>query len=158
MWGPASGRIDLWNKDTLAPSLPPCRQRRRLVSRSIEFEKDSLSGREMKRMLLAVLGIAWGLFVTWASIYAANHIHWPEVKSRATGCNDLEHCAPHARFVAELLASLLWPAIAFGVLNVVAYRRWSGRRWSIAFGVATLLAILFYVAPYALPASGLVRG
>lgn len=27
----------------------------------------------------------------------------------------------------------------------------------IAFGVATLLAILFYVAPYALPASGLVH-
>ncbi|MDR8916775.1 hypothetical protein FEP54_00476 [Burkholderia multivorans] len=39
----------------------------------------------MKRMLLAVLGIAWGLFVTWASLYVANHIHWPEVKSRATG-------------------------------------------------------------------------
>lgn len=88
----------------------------------------------MKRMFLAVLGIAWGLFVTWASIYAANHIDWPEVKPHATGCNDLEHCAPHARFVVELLASLLWPAIAFGVLNVVAYRRWSGRRWSIAFG------------------------
>ncbi|HEF4745761.1 TPA: hypothetical protein SAO08_005680 [Burkholderia multivorans] len=111
----------------------------------------------MKRMLLAVLGIAWGLFVTWASLYVANHIHWPEVKSRATGCNDLEHCAPHARFVVELLASLLWPAIAFGVLNVLAYRRWSGRRWSLAFGAATLLAILSYVAPYALPAWGLVR-
>ncbi|MBU9466221.1 hypothetical protein LGM75_14375, partial [Burkholderia multivorans] len=26
-----------------------------------------------------------------------------------------------------------------------------------AFGVATVLAILFYVAPYALPASGLMR-
>lgn len=61
----------------------------------------------MKRMFLAILGIAWGLFVTWASIYAANHIDWPEVKSHATGCNDLEHCAPHARFVVELLASLL---------------------------------------------------
>ncbi|AOI91708.1 hypothetical protein [Burkholderia pseudomultivorans] len=111
----------------------------------------------MKRTVLAVLGIAWGLFVTWASIYAANHIHWPEVKSHATGCNDMEHCAPHARFVAELLASLLWPAVVFGMLNAVAYRRWSGRSWSIAFGVATLLAILFYVAPYAIPSFGLAH-
>ncbi|KVN33946.1 hypothetical protein WT11_15180 [Burkholderia stagnalis] len=105
----------------------------------------------MKRMALAVLGFAWGLLVTWATIYAVNHIHWPEVKSHATGCNDMEHCTSHAKFLWGMFAMLLWPAITFAILNAVAYERWPGRRWGGAFFVVTLLAVLFYCKPYVAP-------
>lgn len=106
----------------------------------------------MKRFSLSILGLMWGLFITWASIYTSNHIHWPETPARTTGCNDMEHCASHTTFVWGLLAMLLWPAIAFAVLNAVAYNRWSARNWGISFGGLTLLVALFYLAPYFVPA------
>uniref|UniRef100_A0A0S4TYC1 Putative transmembrane protein n=1 Tax=Ralstonia solanacearum TaxID=305 RepID=A0A0S4TYC1_RALSL len=61
----------------------------------------------MKRIALAILGCVWGLLVTWVSVYVFNQIHWPEVQSHATGCNDMEHCASHATFIGGMLATLL---------------------------------------------------
>ncbi|HIC7211732.1 hypothetical protein [Burkholderia stabilis] len=105
----------------------------------------------MKRLALAMLGIAWGLLITWITIYILNQIHWPEVKSHATGCNDMEHCTSHAKFLWGMLAMLLWPAVAFATLNVAAFKRWSGRRWRFTFIALTLFTILFYLAPYVAP-------
>ncbi|ESS47015.1 hypothetical protein L665_03398 [Ralstonia solanacearum SD54] len=42
-------------------------------------------------------------------------------------------------------------------MNAVAFRRWSGRKWGIAFVVLTVLVVLFYLAPYAASALGLVH-
>ncbi|MBN3787573.1 hypothetical protein [Burkholderia sp. Ac-20353] len=110
----------------------------------------------MKRLSFAVLGFVWGLLITWATVYILNQIRWPEVKSHATGCNDAEHCASHAKFLLGMLATLLWPAIAFAALNVVVFKRWSGRRWGFAFFVLTLFSVLFYLAPYVTPYLGQV--
>ncbi len=109
----------------------------------------------MKRMALAVLGFVWGLLITWATIYVLNHIHWTEMKSHATGCDDMEHCTSHTKFVWGMLATLLWPAVVCAVLNAIAYKRWPGRYWRWAFFVVTLLAILFYGKPYVVPYLGL---
>ncbi|AOE90196.1 hypothetical protein ACPPTR_13435 [Ralstonia pseudosolanacearum] len=111
----------------------------------------------MKRIALAVLGFVWGLLVTWVSVYVFNHIHWPEVQSHATGCNDMEHCKSHTILIWGMLATLLWPAVTFAILNAVAFRRWSGRKWGIAFVVLTVLVVLFYLAPYVASALGLVH-
>ncbi|MBN3788723.1 hypothetical protein G3N94_17700 [Burkholderia sp. Ac-20353] len=110
----------------------------------------------MKRIGLATLGFVWGLLVTWAAVYTFSHMHWPTPPSHSTGCNDMEHCSPHAVFVMTTLGLLLWPALAFCVLNAVAYKRWSNRKWGIVFAVGTLIVVLFYLASYAVPASGLV--
>ncbi|CAN0622484.1 protein of unknown function [Burkholderia multivorans] len=47
-----------------------------------------------------------------------------------------------------MLFILLWPSVVFAALNAIAYRRWSLRKWCIAFAVVTLLAILFHLATY----------
>ena len=109
----------------------------------------------MKRTGLALLGFVWGLLVTWASGYTFSHIHWPTPPSHSTGCNDLEHCGSHAAFFLVTLGLLIWPAILFCVLNAVAYKRWSNRRWGTVFAVVTLFVVLFYLATYAVPALGL---
>ncbi|KWB18666.1 hypothetical protein WL32_22285 [Burkholderia cepacia] len=109
----------------------------------------------MKRTGLALLGFVWGLLVTWASGYTFSHMHWPTPPPHSTGCNDLEHCGSHAAFFLVTLGLLIWPAIVFCLLNAVAYKRWSNRKWGTVFAVATLLVVLFYLATYAVPALGL---
>lgn len=110
----------------------------------------------MKRFSLAGLGFVWGLLVTWASVYMFSHLHWPEPQSHVSGCNDMEHCGSHVAMVSGLLTFLLCPAVAFAALNAYAFRRWSRRKWGTAFGIGTLLVILFYFASYAVPRFGLV--
>ena len=104
-----------------------------------------------------MLGFVWGVGVTWASVYAVARIHWPTKAVSGSACNDMEHCASHAAFVTGLFASLLWPAAAFAVLNGVAYKRWSGRKWGAVFCVVTILVELFYLAPHVASTLGLVR-
>jgi hypothetical protein len=108
----------------------------------------------MKRIALVVLGFVWGLLVTWATVYVLNRIHWPEVKSHATSCNDMEHCTSHGKFLWGMLAMLLWPAVAFAALNAMAFSRWSRRRWGVAFFALTFCAVLFYGKPYVAPYLG----
>ncbi|MBR8244323.1 hypothetical protein [Burkholderia multivorans] len=100
----------------------------------------------MKRMAFAVLGFVWGLLVTGASFYVFNRLDWAKPSRPAVGCG--ESCASLAGLVATMLFILLWPSIACAVLNAIAYRRWSVRKWCIAFVVVTLLAILFHLATY----------
>ncbi|VWC65729.1 MULTISPECIES: hypothetical protein [Burkholderia] len=111
----------------------------------------------MKRLAVAILGFIWGLLVSWASLYTFSHIHWSATPSHSTGCNDMEHCAPHAVFIVGLLALTLWPSFAFATLNAFAYRRWSSRTWMVAFVATTLLVVLFHLVSYAAPALGFLR-
>ncbi|RXV67174.1 hypothetical protein D1006_17925 [Burkholderia stabilis] len=106
----------------------------------------------MKRLAGAVSGFAWGLLVTWVSLYTFSRIHWPATPSHSTGCNDMEHCAPHAVFITGLLALTLWPSVTFAALNAFAYRRWSLRKWGLAFVATTLFVVSFHLATYAAPA------
>ncbi|CAN0624304.1 conserved membrane protein of unknown function [Burkholderia multivorans] len=110
----------------------------------------------MKRLAIAFFGFAWGLFITWAALYTFSRIHWPVTPSHMMGCSDMEHCAPHATYVTGLIATLLWPSIVFTALNAIAYRRWSSRKWGIAFVVVTLFVALLHLATYAIPALDLV--
>ncbi|AJY21883.1 putative membrane protein [Burkholderia ambifaria AMMD] len=107
----------------------------------------------MRRIAFAILGLVWGLLVAAACLYVFSHIPWPDaLQSRSTGCSDMEHCAPHAVYIATLLITTLWPSVVFATLNAFAYKRWSPRRWSIKFAAATLFVMLIYlllhVAPY----------
>ncbi|CAN0622617.1 conserved protein of unknown function [Burkholderia multivorans] len=90
------------------------------------------------------------MLVTWATVYILNRIHWPEVKSHAIGCNDMEHCTSHGKFLSGMLATLLWAAVAFAALNATAFSR-----WGVAFFALTLCAVLFYGKPYVAPYLGL---
>ncbi|RKU05337.1 hypothetical protein C7H84_04225 [Burkholderia sp. Nafp2/4-1b] len=109
----------------------------------------------MKRLTATLGGFIWGLLTTWASLYAFSRIQWPVTSSHSTGCNDMEHCAPHAVFVIGLLALTLWPSVLFAAINAVAYRRWSLRRWGTVFVAATLSVVFFHLASYAASSLGL---
>lgn len=111
----------------------------------------------MKRLAVATLGFIWGLLVTWASLYTFSRIHWPATPSRSTGCDDMEHCAPHIVFIVGLLALTLWPSFVFATLNAFAYRRWSSHKWIVAVVATTLFVVLFHLASYVAPALGFLR-
>ncbi|UTV57555.1 hypothetical protein [Burkholderia arboris] len=109
----------------------------------------------MKRLAVAVPGFLWGVLVTWLSLYTFSRIHWPATPARSTGCNDMEHCAPHAMFIAGLLVLTLWPSVVLALINALAYRRWSLRKWGVTFVAATLFVVLFHLGTYAAPALGI---
>lgn len=109
----------------------------------------------MKRLAATLGGLIWGLLANWASLYTFSRIHWPVTPPHSTGCNDMEHCAPHAVFVVGLLALTLWPSVLFAAINAFAYRRWSWRRWGIVFVATTLFVVFFHLASYAAPSLSL---
>jgi hypothetical protein len=53
--------------------------------------------------------------------------------------------------LSALLGTLSTPALGFAILNAVAYRRWSTRKWAISFGVGSILVVLFYLAGFVVP-------
>ncbi|AUT63278.1 hypothetical protein C2L65_27450 [Paraburkholderia terrae] len=108
----------------------------------------------MKRLSVAVLGFVWGLMLTWFLLYAFSHIDWTHTNASASGCSDMEHCSPRVHTVFVLASVLLGPGIVFATLNATAYRRWTMGRWTSAFCIGTVLVVLFYVAPYAVPRFG----
>ncbi|AXL49390.1 hypothetical protein DSC91_001186 [Paraburkholderia caffeinilytica] len=63
----------------------------------------------------------------------------------------MEHCSPRVVVISALLGTLSTPALSFAILNAVAYRRWSTRKWTISFGVGSILVVLFYLAGFAMP-------
>lgn len=106
----------------------------------------------MKRLAFAVLGIVWGLLVAWACLYTFSILPRPAFPaSHTTGCSDMEHCAPHWKFVTGLLVMTLWPSAVFAALNAFAYRRWSPREWRIKFAAATFFIVLIHLFLYAAP-------
>lgn len=108
----------------------------------------------MKRLSVAVLGFVWGLMLTWFLLYAFSHIDWTHTNASTSGCSDMEHCSPRVHTFFVLASVLLGPGIVFAALNAAAYRRWTTRRWTSAFFIGTVLVVLFYLAPYAVPRFG----
>jgi hypothetical protein len=101
-----------------------------------------------------MLGFVWGLFVTWTTLYILSRIHWSAEHSHLSRCSDVEHCGSPASMLSQMLFVFLLPAVGFAALNAIACRRWSRRKWGIALGVGTLIAVLFYLAPYVIPPLG----
>lgn len=105
----------------------------------------------MRRFFVALSGLAWGLLLTWLSLYTFSHLDWSTAHAQASGCSDMEHCSPRIVVLSALLGTLSTPALGFAILNAVAYRRWSTRKWAISFGVGSILVVLFYLAGFVVP-------
>jgi hypothetical protein len=92
-------------------------------------------------MAISLCGFVFGLAITWAFLYTFSHVHWPARPDRVvTGCHELGKCTT-PWWTAPVMASYLCgPAIAYGVLNWVAWRRWAVEkwaRWAVAIFAAT---------------------
>ncbi|TDN61202.1 mutator family transposase [Paraburkholderia sp. BL10I2N1] len=105
----------------------------------------------MSRLLVAVLGFVWGLALTWVSLYVVNHVHWLVVQGHSSGCSDMEHCSPRIQTLLVLFGTLLWPSVGLATVNIVAFKRWSTRKWAFAFCFGSLFVVLFYLSGFIAP-------
>lgn len=101
----------------------------------------------MKRAAASVAGFVFGLALTWFCLFVFSNIAWqPAGGPTHGGCIDREDCS---WWVTPLLLGyvLLFP-ILFGVLNGVAWHRWSGRKWTRWFIGLSLLTVMSYTLSY----------
>lgn len=103
----------------------------------------------MRRFAITLSGTLGGLLLTWLYLDAYSLIRWPETPGTpARGCYEIDKC-PISWWQGLLFFSYLFaPAVFFGVVNAIAYRRWSCKKWSAALGIGTILAGLLYLEPY----------
>ena len=103
----------------------------------------------MKRLAISLCGTLYGLLLTWLRLYAYSHIKWPDISdSSRHGCHELGKCTVAWWEGALLIAYVLAPALLFCMLNAIAYKRWSRRKWTLSLGIGTVLASLLYLEPY----------
>ncbi|WP_071763578.1 hypothetical protein [Burkholderia ubonensis] len=103
----------------------------------------------MKRFAAFLLGTLYGLLLTWVFLYTYSNIKWPEIQSNSPhGCRELDKCAIPWWEGALLLSYLLAPALLFGLLNAIAYKRWSRQKWAISLSIGTMLVSLLYLETY----------
>ena len=106
----------------------------------------------MKRIFAVLLGLVAGLALTWACLYALNHVNLPHPK--ATSDCDVEHCGPWWALPLVLAAYLL-PSIAFSVAGYLAQARaWSIKKAAVVFAALVLGTAFFLVRPYVLIGPG----
>lgn len=101
----------------------------------------------MKRAAASTAGFAFGLLLTWICLYAFSNAPWLH-GDRATmgGCLDRGDCS---WWVAPLLLGyvFLFPVL-FGILNGMAWQRWSFRKWSGWFLGLSLITVMVHLASY----------
>lgn len=102
----------------------------------------------MKRTGIAILGVIFGLFLTWLCLYVLSHIDWPPSNKVATGCHEIDKCPMPWWALPVIFTSVFGPAVVFGALNAVAWRRWTFSRWRWCFIASTLITIAYYAAGY----------
>lgn len=67
--------------------------------------------------------MVYGLLLTWLSVCAFSHMEWRRSRSVGPGCLYIGNCGVWAGVL--IVGDLLLFPVLFGVLNSVAWRRWS---------------------------------
>lgn len=103
----------------------------------------------MKRFGVSLAGSVCGLFLTWACLYAFSHTHWSHHSDEFIAqCHELGKCAVSSRDAALLLAYLIGPAVLLGLINAVAWNRWSALKWASWFFGISILTVALYATDY----------
>lgn len=101
----------------------------------------------MKRAAASMAGFVFGLLLTWVCLDAFSNAPWLRRGGATTGgCLDRGDCS---WWVAPLLLGyiVLLP-ILFGVLNGMAWRRWSLRKWTGWFLGLIVMTVMVHLASY----------
>ena len=131
----------------------PARLDRLLTSRLFRpwrIEANSILGNQVKRLAIALGGLIFGLFVSWAFMYAISHVHIARPDHIANSCNELGKCPTPWSAAPFVLAYLCGPAIAYCALNAVAWKRWTVRKWALWGVVILIVTAALYIADYAM--------
>lgn len=102
----------------------------------------------MKRSAAGIAGVVYGLLLTWLSLYAFSHMEWHRSRSAGPGCLDIGNCEVWAGVL--IVGDLLLFPVLFGVLNSVAWRRWTVRRWGCWGAGLSVLTAMFHLTGYVL--------
>jgi len=68
----------------------------------------------------------------------------------AHGCNELGKCPVPWWWGALVISYLCGPAVAFGVLNAIAWKRWTLTRWALRGGAILVTTAALYITDYLL--------
>lgn len=99
----------------------------------------------MKRCVVSLAGIGYGLVITWACLIALSHFDWLRAPNKiAHGCHELGKC-PFPWYNWPILYVVVFgPATVAAIINAYAWRRWSLQRWAYYTGSAMILCIALY--------------
>lgn len=95
----------------------------------------------MKRGVIGLAGVAFGLFWVWLCLYSLGHIDWAKPNTKHS-CIDAGDCTWTG--IVAAIFYVLAPPMIFGALNWAAWRRWPARRWAAWFLSLSLLTCLSY--------------
>ncbi|QTD92646.1 hypothetical protein [Burkholderia anthina] len=102
----------------------------------------------MKRLAISLCGFLFGLLVAWAFVYALSRVHLVKPDHIATGCHELDKCPTPWWIAPVLIAYFFGPAIAFGTLNAIAWKRWSIRTWALWSAAILFVTAALYIVDY----------
>ncbi|MGF6568592.1 hypothetical protein ABH945_000668 [Paraburkholderia sp. GAS333] len=102
----------------------------------------------MKRFVVGLAGIGYGLVVTWACLVTLSRFDWFRNSHRIMqGCHELGKCALPWYNWPILYVVIFGPATVAAAINLYAWRRWTFKRWGYYTGSAMFLcAALYFVA------------
>lgn len=98
----------------------------------------------MKRAVICFAGFAYGVLLTWLCLYVVSRMEWSGRASCAGDCCEIGHCQAQWWAAAAILAYLLGFPTLLGLLNAVAWGRWSTRRWAWWFASLTSLTVILH--------------
>ena len=104
----------------------------------------------MKRVAFIMIGLIYGLFLTWLCLYIASHVEWSQSGKAVGGCHELGKC-PYSWWDGfALFLDVFGSPVLFGVLNAVAWKRWTAQKWFLSFGGLNILTIAYRLSGYVL--------
>lgn len=104
----------------------------------------------MRRFLTVGAFVALGLLVTWACLYVGSHVDWPKSHTPVKGCYEIDHCDVPWWISTLFFASLLGPAIIYGLVALIGTgREWTAARWLGSYSLLVSITAAMYFGAYA---------
>ncbi len=99
----------------------------------------------MKRLMVGFSGFFYGLLLVAIYILIVSQYNWSPVDKLSGTCY-VDECSLRTR--ALLFFDVFSPVLIFSILNIVAWNRWSARKWiRWAFGL-TILVCCYWLFGY----------
>jgi hypothetical protein len=99
----------------------------------------------VKRFVVSLGGIGYGLAITWACLATLSRYDWfRDPHKIAHGCHELGKCAfPWYNWLILYLL-IFGPATLAAGVNAYAWQRWPLMRWAYCTGGAMILCVALY--------------
>lgn len=97
----------------------------------------------MRRSIASLAGFFFGVILTWICLFTFNNISWSTSGRRAHSCVDAGDCSWLG--ISMLIGYIFLFPLLFGVLNGVAWRRWTIRKWLCWLLIFSFLTVTIHL-------------